>query len=103
MDPSGPSQRAGRGVAYACAAYLLWGFYPLYFKLVQQVPSGQILAHRVLWTLPLALAIVGLQGDWRWLRQLRRRPVLLAWIFHESPSMSGLASMVARTASRMSV
>ncbi len=77
MDQAIESRHAGRGVACACAAYMLWGLYPLYFKLVQQVPAGQILAHRVIWSLPLALCIVGLQGHWRWIRQLRQRPLLL--------------------------
>ncbi len=78
MDRSVEAQQAARGVACACAAYALWGLYPLYFKLVQQVPSGQILAHRVLWSVPLALSIVALRGNWRWIRQLRGRPSLLA-------------------------
>ena len=39
------------GVVLALAAYLLWGAFPLYFMLVKFVPTPEMLAHRVLWSL----------------------------------------------------
>lgn len=44
-----------RGVLLALAAYLFWGLSPLFWKLVDEVPSLEVLAHRVLWALPLLL------------------------------------------------
>jgi chloramphenicol-sensitive protein RarD len=48
-----------KGTAYAIAAYLLYGFYPVYWKLLGQVPALQLLAHRSLWSfLLLVLGIL---------------------------------------------
>ena len=38
------------GVLYALGAYTLWGFFPLYWHLLQGIPSTEILVHRVLWS-----------------------------------------------------
>ncbi len=38
------------GVVAAIAAYLLWGFLPIYWKLIEQVPAYEILAHRFVWS-----------------------------------------------------
>jgi chloramphenicol-sensitive protein RarD len=38
-----------KGVVFATAAYLTWGFYPIYFKALQSVPAFQIMTHRVVW------------------------------------------------------
>lgn len=41
-------------------AYLLWGFFPLYWRLLSTAGAIEILAHRVLWSIVicfLALAI----------------------------------------------
>lgn len=46
------------GGASALAAFLLWGFAPLYFKLVGQVPPVEILAHRIVWAVPLLIVLV---------------------------------------------
>jgi chloramphenicol-sensitive protein RarD len=40
----------GVGIIYAVLAYLVWGFLPLYWKLLDQVPAQEILAHRILWS-----------------------------------------------------
>lgn len=37
------------GMIYATFAYLGWGFFPIYWKFLQDVPVLQILSHRVLW------------------------------------------------------
>ncbi|MCH8253484.1 MAG: EamA family transporter RarD [Planctomycetes bacterium] len=55
-------QRSGRreervGVAFGLAAFLAWGFVPIYFKQITQVPLLEVLAHRVLWS---AILLVGL-------------------------------------------
>ncbi|ARI75942.1 EamA family transporter RarD [Halobacillus mangrovi] len=38
------------GVVYTAGAYILWGFLPIYWKLVQQIPAFEILAHRIVWS-----------------------------------------------------
>lgn len=49
-------QRAG--AAYAILAYLLWGLFPLYWKLISQVPAFEILAHRIFWAFIFMIALL---------------------------------------------
>ena len=42
------------GFGYALGAYLLWGFLPLYMKALAHIPPVEIIAHRALWSLPVA-------------------------------------------------
>ena len=50
------------GFAYAVSAYLLWGFLPLYMKALSVVPPAEVVAHRVLWSVPVAGAILIVLG-----------------------------------------
>ncbi|MEQ8306979.1 MAG: EamA family transporter RarD [Hoeflea sp.] len=43
-----------RGFAFALAAYLLWGFLPFYMKAVAHIPAVEVVAHRVVWSVPIA-------------------------------------------------
>lgn len=43
-----------RGFAFALTAYGLWGFLPLYMKAVVHIPAPEVIAHRILWSLPIA-------------------------------------------------
>jgi chloramphenicol-sensitive protein RarD len=45
------------GLALGIGAYALWGLLPLYLKLLHGVGSGEVLAHRIVWSL-LLLAIL---------------------------------------------
>jgi chloramphenicol-sensitive protein RarD len=69
------------GLAYALAAYLWWGFMPLYFRQVQDVPAVLVLAHRVVWSFVLLGVIVTAMRRWDELRAVlaqRRTLALLA-------------------------
>lgn len=46
------------GIIYTAVAYLLWGFLPIYWKLVDTVPAGEILAHRIVWSFVFMLVII---------------------------------------------
>ena len=50
------------GFAYAVSAYLMWGFLPLYMKALAAVPAAEVVAHRVLWSVPVAGAILIVLG-----------------------------------------
>lgn len=52
------------GILYAAAAYFLWGFLPIYWKLVNQVPPGDILAHRILWSFVFMIIVVFISKKW---------------------------------------
>jgi chloramphenicol-sensitive protein RarD len=38
-----------KGYIYATLAYLGWGFFPIYWKLLLAVPAVEILCHRIIW------------------------------------------------------
>ena len=40
-----------RGIVSAICAYALWGFMPIYWKLLRQASALEILSHRVIWSL----------------------------------------------------
>ena len=56
-DPAASGPIAS-GLAPALGAYLIWGFLPLYLVLVRSVPAFEFVGWRIIWTLPLCLAIV---------------------------------------------
>jgi chloramphenicol-sensitive protein RarD len=58
------SSETRMGVAYGLAAYLLWGFFPLYFKWVAHVPPLEVLAHRIAWSLITLLVILATTREW---------------------------------------
>ena len=53
------------GVGYGLAAFLSWGVLPLYFKAVASVPSLEVLAHRVVWSLGFLVVLTLARGRWR--------------------------------------
>ena len=46
------------GGLYAVAAFGSWGLVPLYWKTVREVPGVEMVAHRVLWSVPVVLWLV---------------------------------------------
>ncbi len=60
-----PEATTRRGLAYGLLAYLLWGFLPLYWKQIQQVPSLEIICHRILWSMVFTALLLVLRGGFR--------------------------------------
>jgi chloramphenicol-sensitive protein RarD len=58
-----------KGVLAGLGAYTLWGLFPIYWKLLEQVPAIEILAHRIVWSLAFIVLLLFLQRDWLWLKQ----------------------------------
>lgn len=46
------------GIAAGAGAYILWGILPLYWKLIDDVPSEEILAHRMIWSFAFMLIVL---------------------------------------------
>ncbi|HEX5598485.1 MAG TPA: EamA family transporter RarD [Micromonosporaceae bacterium] len=63
-----------RGYVYGLSAYLLWGFFPLYFKLLQPAGPVEILAHRVVWSVVFVALLLSAMRHWTFLRSLLRQP-----------------------------
>lgn len=83
MRPT-PNEDSLRGFGFALTAYLLWGFLPIYMKALAAIPAAEIIAHRIIWSVPVALAILwslGRTGDL--IRALK------------TPSMLGMAALTA--------
>lgn len=73
------------GVGYVTGAYLLWGILPVYWKLLQNVPPVQILAHRIVWAFVFLLALLLITGKFvafcNEALQIARQPRKLATVF----------------------
>jgi chloramphenicol-sensitive protein RarD len=57
-----------QGLAFAVSAYLMWGVLPLYLKLMSHLSPFEVVAHRIVWSVPLAgalLIVLGRTGDLR--------------------------------------
>ncbi|HSG37542.1 MAG TPA: EamA family transporter RarD [Paracoccaceae bacterium] len=46
------------GLAFAVSAYFLWGFLPLYMKAVAHISPAEVVAHRIIWSVPFALVVL---------------------------------------------
>jgi len=66
------------GLAYALAAYTMWGLAPLYFVLVEFAAPTEIIVHRIFWSLLLLLGILWVRGNLKLLRELKPRQ--LVWL-----------------------
>lgn len=70
---SSPSP-AGSGLPQALAAYLMWGLLPFYLKLVHHVPAFEFVGWRVVFTLPVCLALALTGGRHGELPAVLRQP-----------------------------
>src|SRR4051812_43218555 len=77
--PGGES-RLATGAGIGC--YLIWGFVPLVFQAIGRMGVGpwEILAHRILWSLPTAGLIVLLAGQGPQFLKVMRQPRVLGWL-----------------------
>ncbi|MCO8277416.1 EamA family transporter RarD [Actinoplanes sp. TRM 88003] len=66
-----------RGYVYGLAAYVLWGFFPIYFKHLQPASPLEILAHRVIWSVVFVSLLLAVVRNWGFLKRLARSPKLL--------------------------
>jgi chloramphenicol-sensitive protein RarD len=67
-----PDQR--RGFTYGFTAYLIWGLFPLYWKLLDHSGAVELLAHRVLWSLLTITALVVVLRKFGAVKALLREP-----------------------------
>jgi chloramphenicol-sensitive protein RarD len=68
-----------KGVMTALAAFLIWGFFPLYFKLLKDYDAVEIIGHRIIWTFVAILAIMTVTRRWQWLTTIRQNPKLILY------------------------
>jgi chloramphenicol-sensitive protein RarD len=69
-----------KGTLTAAAAYIFWGFFPVYWKLLQNVSALEILGHRMTWSLVFLLSVLAYRRRWTWIRPaLKNRRILLTF------------------------
>jgi len=58
-------QETRQGLLAGLGAYLLWGILPVYFVFVRDVASLEVLAHRIVWSIPFGALIIFARRQWR--------------------------------------
>jgi len=100
-ETSAMERRATSGLWFGLGAYGLWGVLPIYFKAVDSVGPVEIVAHRIIWSVPflllLLIAMRGLPefrkaiGDRRTMALLAATALLIAvnWLLYVYAVVSG--------------
>ncbi len=61
------------GTLYALSAFVLWGILPVFWKLLDVVPAGEVLAHRIFWSAFFVTAVLFYMGRKNFLSLLQDR------------------------------
>ncbi|MGI8387298.1 EamA family transporter RarD [Robertmurraya sp. P23] len=73
------------GVLFAVLSYVMWGLTPIYWKLTQQISSGEILAQRVLWSFIFMLVLLFFLKKWNiyveFIKDIVKKPKLFWSLF----------------------
>jgi chloramphenicol-sensitive protein RarD len=69
---------SNRGILNAIGAYLIWGLFPVYWKLLKHVPALQLIGHRIVWSFVLLCAFLLVTRKWRELYALAFNRKILA-------------------------
>ena len=67
-----------RGFLMALGAYGLWGALPFYLKALGHIPAMEVVSHRVIWSVPVALLLLLALGQFRDILNAVRQPRMLA-------------------------
>ncbi|MGC8000724.1 EamA family transporter RarD, partial [Salmonella enterica] len=62
---------------HAVCASILWGLFPLYFKLLKEIPSFDIVVHRLFWSCVFLVAVLAWRRQWRWVGEVIKRPMVV--------------------------
>jgi chloramphenicol-sensitive protein RarD len=76
--PADTDDGARRGFLLALGAYLLWGLLPFYMKAVAYLPLAEVVAHRIIWSVPIAACVLVWLGRTADFRAALRSPRMLA-------------------------
>lgn len=74
-DVSNIKKRTRQGIAAGFGCYLLWGLFPLYWKLLDHVDPLEVTAQRVIWCFALT-AIICLIARWNFISLLKDKRAL---------------------------
>ena len=65
-----------QGIVYALMCYIMWGFFPIFWKAITGVPAVSVLAHRIIWSFAFLLIWVFLTR-WQTFLAYAKQPKLL--------------------------
>ena len=68
------------GVISALIAYTAWGLLPIYFIIVKEVDSFELLVHRSIWAVPFGALIIYFRHQWPEVRQAISNPKMMAYL-----------------------
>lgn len=90
-ENSGSAALAERrlGLAAGLGAYFLWGVLPPYLKAVGHVPPVEIVAHRILWSVPFGAILIILRRQWPEVRLAIRDRRVIARLAMSAVMISG--------------
>jgi len=54
-----------KGILSGIAAYAMWGVFPIYWKLLHDVPAVQVIGHRISWSFVLLITFILLTRQWK--------------------------------------
>ena len=80
MSTPEPDKSGLRGFAFGISAYLMWGVYPFYMKAVAHIPAVEVVAYRILWSIPVAGIVILWLGRTADLKRAFKSPRTLALI-----------------------
>jgi chloramphenicol-sensitive protein RarD len=66
-----------KGILNGLAAYALWGFFPIYWKLLHDVSALQVIGHRIGWSFLLLIAVILLTKQWKDFRSAALAPKVI--------------------------
>lgn len=69
-----------KGIWYGIGAYIMWGFFPIYWKLLNHVPALELLGHRIAWSFLFLVIIILISRQWNEFRSLINRKVLSIYL-----------------------
>ena len=71
-----------KGIVLILLGYITWGLFPIYWALLRNVPATEVLAHRMLWSVPVLILVVTAVRAWRsdFINAIKDKKELL-WLF----------------------
>ena len=84
-----PREQARNGIIAALIAYISWGVLPLYFILVKEVGSLELLAHRIIWAIPFGALIIHVRRQWPEVRRALTHRQMLGYLIASAIFIAG--------------
>jgi hypothetical protein len=71
-----------KGIFYGIGAYVTWGFFPIYWKLLHHISAIQLIGHRIIWSFLLLFVVILFTKQWTEFRATLNVKILPR-IFHQ--------------------